>query len=98
MGIGGNKVEKDRVVTKVSPSVPLVRVGNDGCLKCYFCSEFVFNLSPTLLSDLVTEVLGRGLLHYFPIWRQRCWVRDYVFLVFHNFLMKQVLKGILQIF
>lgn len=60
MGIGGNKVEKDSCY-QVSPSVPLGRVGNDGCLKCYFCSEFVFNLSPTLLSDLETEVLGKGL-------------------------------------
>ena len=45
----------------MSPSVPLGRVGNDGCLKCYFCSGFVFNLSPTLLSDLEVEVLGKGL-------------------------------------
>ena len=36
-----NKVENDRVVTKVSPSVPLGRLGNDGRLKGYFYSEVV---------------------------------------------------------
>ena len=33
------KVENDMVVTKVSPSVPLERLGNDGSLNSYFCLE-----------------------------------------------------------
>ena len=59
--ISENKVENDRVVTKVSPSVPLGRVENDGRLKDYFCSEVVFNLSHRVLSYLEIEVLGEGL-------------------------------------
>ena len=35
--ISENKVENDRVVSKVSPIVPLGRVVNDGRLKGYFC-------------------------------------------------------------
>ena len=54
-----NKVENDSVVTKVSPTVPIVRVGNNGCLKCYLCSEVVFNVSQGVLSDLGTGVLGK---------------------------------------
>ena len=48
--ISENKFEND--VTKVSPSIPLGRVGNDGCLKGCFCSEVLFNLSNKVLSDL----------------------------------------------
>ena len=36
-------------------------MGNDGCVKGYFCSEAVFNLSNKVLSDLEIEVLGKGL-------------------------------------
>ena len=50
--INENKFENDRIVIKVSPSIPLGRVGNDGCLKGCFCSEIVFNLSNKILSDL----------------------------------------------
>ena len=56
-----NKVKNDRVVTRVSPSVPLERVGNDGRLKRYFCLEVVFNLRHKVLSGLEIEVLGKGL-------------------------------------
>ena len=37
-----NKIENHTVVTKVSPSVSLGRVGNDGRLKGYFSSYFQF--------------------------------------------------------
>ena len=50
--ISENKFENYRIVTKVSPSIPLGRVGNDGCLKGCFCSEVLFNLSNKVLSDL----------------------------------------------
>ena len=56
-----NKVENDRIVTRVSPSVPLERVGNDGPLKHYFCLEVVFNLRYKVLCDMEREVLGKGL-------------------------------------
>ena len=56
------KVESDMVVTKVSPSVPLERVGNDGRLDGYFCLEVNFSLSHIILSDLEIEVLGKGYL------------------------------------
>ena len=56
------KVESDMVVTKVSPSVALERVGNDGCLDGYFCLEVTFSLSHIILSDLEIEVLGKGYL------------------------------------
>ena len=57
-----NKVENETFVTKVIPNVPSRRVGNDGHLKGYFCSEVVFNLSHRALSDLEIEVLGKGLV------------------------------------
>ena len=57
-----NKVENEKFVTKVIPNVPSRRVGNDGRLKGYFCSEVVFNLSHRALSDLEIEVLGKGLV------------------------------------
>ena len=44
-----------------SNGVPWGRVGNDGCLKGYFCSDVVFNLSHRLLSELEIEVLGKRL-------------------------------------
>ena len=50
--ISENKFENDRIVTKVSPSISLGRVGNDGCLKGCFYSEVLFNLSNKVLSDL----------------------------------------------
>ena len=53
------KVENDLVVTKVSPSVHEERVGNDECLKSYFCSEVNFKLSRRILSDLEIQVLGK---------------------------------------
>ena len=53
-------IEIDIVVTKVNPSVPLGRVKNNGCLKGYFCSEVVFNLSHRVFSDLEIVVLGKG--------------------------------------
>ena len=53
------KVENDLVVTKVSPSVPQEMVGNDDCLKSYFCSEVNFKLSHRILSDLEIQVLGK---------------------------------------
>ena len=53
-----NKVENDRVVSKVSPIVTLGRVVNDSRLKGYFCSEVVFNVSHRVLSDLEIVVLG----------------------------------------
>ena len=56
-----NKVENYRIVTRVSPSVPLERVGNDGRLKHYFCLEVVFNLRHKVLCDMEREVLGKGL-------------------------------------
>ena len=37
--ISENKVENDRVVTRVNPSVPLGRVGNDGRLKGIFVQK-----------------------------------------------------------
>ena len=37
------------------------RVGNNGRLRCYFCSEVVFNLSHKVLSDLEIELLDKGL-------------------------------------
>ena len=56
--ISENKVENDRVVSKVSPIVTLGRVVNDGRLKGYFCSEVAFNVSHRVLSDLEIVVLG----------------------------------------
>ena len=56
------KVENDMVVTKVSPSVPLERVGNDCRLNGYFCLKVNFNLSHIILSDLEIQVLGKGYL------------------------------------
>ena len=56
------KVESDMVVTKVSPSVLLERVGNDGRLGAYFCLEVNFSLSHIILSDLEIQVLGKGYL------------------------------------
>ena len=53
-------IENDIVVTKVNPSVPLGRVKNNGCLKSYFCSEVVFNLSHRVFSDLEIVMLGKG--------------------------------------
>ena len=44
-----------------SNSVPLGRVGDDGHLKGYFCSDMVFNLYHRLLFELEIEVLGKGL-------------------------------------
>ena len=53
-------IENDIVVTKVNPSIPLGRVENNGCLKGYFCSEVVFNLSHRVFSNLEIVVLGKG--------------------------------------
>ena len=50
------------VVTKVSPSVLLERLGNDDRLNGYFCLEVKFNLSHIILSDLEIQVLGKGYL------------------------------------
>ena len=56
------KVENDMFVTKVSPSVPLGRVGNDGRLSGYLCLEVNFNLSHIILSHLEVQVLGKECL------------------------------------
>ena len=53
-------IENDIVVTKVNPSVSLGRVENNGCLKGYFCSEVVFNLSHRVFSDFEIVVMGKG--------------------------------------
>ena len=47
-----------RGLSDKSNSVPWGRVGNDGHLKGYFCSDVVFNLNHRLLSELEIEVLG----------------------------------------
>ena len=54
-------ISDNKAVTKVSPSVPLGRVRNAGCLRGYFCSEVVFNLSHRVLSNLEIEMMGKGL-------------------------------------
>ena len=41
------------------PELLLGKVGNDGLLKGYFCSEVVFNLSHRVLSDLEIDVLDK---------------------------------------
>ena len=41
------------------PELLLGKVGNDGRLKGYFCSEVVFNLSHRVLSDLEIDVLDK---------------------------------------
>ena len=69
----------------MTPSVPLGKVGNDGRLIGYFCSEVVLNLSHKVLFDLEIEVLGKG-IGFSPT------------LSFYHLLMKQVLKVIFQIF
>ena len=56
------KVESDMVVIKVSPNVPLQRMGNDGRLDGYFCLEVSFSVSHRILSDLEIQVLGKGYL------------------------------------
>ena len=57
----GSKETSAQGLSDKSSSVPLGRVGDDGRLKGYFCSDVVFNLSHRVLSELEIEVLGKGL-------------------------------------
>ena len=50
-----------RGLSDKSNRVPLGRVGDDGRLKGYFCSDVVFNLSHRVLFELEREVLGKRL-------------------------------------
>ena len=50
------------VVIKVSPNVPLQRMGNDGRLDGYFCLEVSFSVTHRILSDLEIQILGKGYL------------------------------------
>ena len=44
----GNRGDNDVVSTKLTPSVLLGRVDNDGRMKSYFCSEAIFKAILTL--------------------------------------------------
>ena len=58
--VDGNDTSAQGLPDK-SNSVSLGRLGGDGHLKGYFCSDVVFNLSHRLLSELEIEVLSKGL-------------------------------------
>ena len=45
----------------VTQAAPIPWTDNNGRLKGYFCSDFVFNISHKVLTDLEISVLGKGL-------------------------------------
>ena len=58
--VDGNDASAQGLPDK-SNSVPLGRLGDDGHLKGYSCSDVVFNLSQRFLSELEIEVLSKAL-------------------------------------